>query len=164
MNIENIISQEENVLRIFVLKVKATVKKLANYFILNNVKSTICVFCKNKLLPEKKIGTRRTSWNWLCHLKLIHKNVHVTTLMTYIKMNQSSQKSLKLPWVTVNQNKAWKTLMASILVRTTAMVFKWKYDAIDTRRKYFKDWKLSMCDVPSHDTFPWVFDILYSML
>lgn len=61
MNIENIISQEENVLRIFVLKDRATVKKLANYFILNNVKSTICVFCKNKLLPEKKIGTRRTS-------------------------------------------------------------------------------------------------------
>lgn len=61
MNIENGISQEEKVLRIFVLKDRAIVKKLVNCFIVNNGKSTTFVFCKNKLLPEMKIGTRRTS-------------------------------------------------------------------------------------------------------
>lgn len=46
MNIENGISQEEKVLSIFVLKNRATVRKLVNYFIVNNGKSTTFVFCK----------------------------------------------------------------------------------------------------------------------
>lgn len=81
-----------------------------------------------------KIGTRRTSWNWLLSSEADPQKMSMFCLRAYdiddIHKDEPKEFTVVLKitmGVTVNQNKAWKTLITITLVRVTTMVFKWKY-------------------------------------